>query len=228
MQHVQLAFAPTFLESPFRTYGGVTYAPDAFKSSGKVFGPTSILALRNHTPYCSLPLHSNTLSPSPQSTPALSEDESSSSSEDASASEGDAPERHPFHVPPPSPTCYVSPVTPRIRCATAQPLPLPGPTRPKIVARAPLLKTTFATKALLPPPQLARVALPLPFQDAFIANRVDFTAAHGPGGVSLAEWVRLAEKRRTCLALSEADARTCIDEMFVGDERVLFQSYVSV
>ena len=75
------------------------------------------------------------------------------------------------------------------------------------------------------------VALPLPFSDACVANKVNFTSrSHRGSGVNLGEWVRLAEKRKTHLALK--GAQESLEEVFefAGEgegDKILFQSHVS-
>ena len=70
----------------------------------------------------------------------------------------------------------------------------------------------------------ARIAVPLPFSQDLIEQRIAFSSRHGKG-VSLADWARLSEKRKTHLALG--DARERIDELVADDARILFQSHVS-
>ena len=69
-----------------------------------------------------------------------------------------------------------------------------------------------------------RVALPLPFSPDQVENTVTFTSRHGKG-VSLAEWAKLSEKRKTHLALAHPDER--LDEFLPDDAKILFQCHVS-
>ncbi|KAI0806762.1 hypothetical protein C8Q74DRAFT_1190233 [Fomes fomentarius] len=97
--------------------------------------------------------------------------------------------------------------------------PSPGPPQSK-----PELVPTFDTtpQAHMTP----RIALPLPFSAPCLANanRVDFSL-RGCRGVSLSEWARLAEKRKTHLALD--DAHASLEDVFESEEqgRLLFQSH---
>ena len=70
-----------------------------------------------------------------------------------------------------------------------------------------------------------RVAVPLPFSDARITNRIDFHS-RGCRGISLGEWAKLAEKGKTALGID--GPQDPLDEMFSSeDSQLLFQSHVS-
>lgn len=74
-----------------------------------------------------------------------------------------------------------------------------------------------------------RIPLPLPFSAPCLAdaNRVEFSL-RGCRGVSLSEWARLAEKRKTHLALD--DPHASLEDVFESEEQgqLLFQSHVSL
>ncbi|KAH9857499.1 hypothetical protein C2E23DRAFT_277348 [Lenzites betulinus] len=65
-----------------------------------------------------------------------------------------------------------------------------------------------------------RVPLPLPFPPARVSNVVEFRM-HGSRGVSLAEWIRLSEKKRTHLCLDNPN--DSLDEL-IDDWRILYQN----
>ncbi|KAI0823887.1 hypothetical protein BC628DRAFT_486537 [Trametes gibbosa] len=63
------------------------------------------------------------------------------------------------------------------------------------------------------------VPMPLPFPPARVSNIVEFRR-NGSRGVSLAEWIRLTEKKRTRQCLDDPDE--CLDEL-VDDWKILYQ-----
>ncbi|TBU24795.1 hypothetical protein BD311DRAFT_670920 [Dichomitus squalens] len=67
-----------------------------------------------------------------------------------------------------------------------------------------------------------RVRLPVQFSDDQIEHTVTFTSRYGES-VSLAEWARLSEKRKTHLGLACPHER--LDELFPDDANVLFQCH---
>ncbi|KAI1791531.1 hypothetical protein LXA43DRAFT_863698, partial [Ganoderma leucocontextum] len=86
---------------------------------------------------------------------------------------------------------------------------------------ASLLRNRRAVSRLAPT-RAGRIAVSLPFSQDQVEHTVTFPSRHGKG-VSLAEWARLSEKRKTHLLLNDAHER--IDELAPDDARVLFQSH---
>ena len=229
MSHFSLSFSSSWLATPSEPNTDHPNARDASKPSSRTFGPTNILMLQGYSSLYALPSQSTSSSSSARSSPAFSED---SSSEDESAPESETTAQHAPQAPPPTPAHASFPRASRIRCPTSTlpPRAMPSPRRKTGLAlNAVSTSAATATRAL--PKAATRLAVPLPFSDTLITNRVEFThAIVGRRGVCLAEWARLAEKRRTHLALArgrrQGDAEV-VEDMFAGEERVVFQSYVS-
>lgn len=70
----------------------------------------------------------------------------------------------------------------------------------------------------------SRVLLPTPFSQDCAANVVEFRSQDARG-VSLAEWIRLSEKRKTYMCLD--DPNETLDEL-VDDWKILYQCQVSL
>ena len=98
---------------------------------------------------------------------------------------------------------------------------------PALIRRSPRLDKHCAAGGSRPTSRVRvtpRVAVPLPFPDGCIANRIDFHS-RGCRGISLDEWAKLAEKGKTSLGID--DPLEGLDELFSGEEQLLFQSHVS-
>ena len=187
------------LSYPLLSGNDISCALDAYNplSKTKMFGPTSILVLRGLVP--SYPHHRVEFAfLSPSSRP-LAHVSPASSESDSSSSEDDNPSKSSDNERSGRSTPRASPPSSLFCTPRLHPKPFQQPDEPA----AP------------------RVALPLPFDEKLVARRVDFGRA-----VSLAEWARLAEKRRTHLALPDARVSVDMEEeegRFAGERRVLVQ-----